>query len=215
MKKIKVWDGAIRLFHWGLVIAFCLSAYSAFQDKFGMYADMHTYAGAAVLVLVIWRILWGVVGSETAQFRNFIKGPKAITAYLKGDMPAPPGHNPLGAVSVFLMLMLLLMQAGMGLFASDGMFFSGPLTRNVDSGFASDLTRWHRWTGYSLLALAAFHLLAVLWYQIVRRTNLIWPMITGSKFVQEGVAAPAIRHWGLSVLLLALVSGAVWYLIFQ
>ncbi|NVJ99046.1 MAG: cytochrome b/b6 domain-containing protein [Alphaproteobacteria bacterium] len=210
--QIKVWDGATRLFHWALVIAFIFSVYSAFQDKYGIYAEIHTYAGVSVLALVAWRILWGIVGSDTSRFSHFVKGPNAIRAYLRGEGWDGVGHNPLGALSVVLMLVLLLAQAGMGLFASDGMFFDGPFARDAGS-WSGDLTRWHRWTGYSLMGLAGLHVLAVLWYAGLKKIQMILPIITGSKQFSKAVAAPRLRSPILALGLALGVAFAAWYFI--
>lgn len=182
-KKIKVWDGGIRLFHWSLAVLFVLSAYSAFQDKFGPYADMHFYAGYSILILVIWRILWGFFGSETARFSSFVKSPMAAVRHLKAMFGGEPytevGHSPLAGFSVVLMLVLLLVQAVMGLFASDGMIFSGPLAQDVAGSLSSDLTSWHKLLGKILIGLIIVHVVVVMLYGVLKRVNLVWPMIVG------------------------------------
>jgi len=217
MKKIKVWDGPLRLFHWALVTAFALSIYSAFQDKFGIYADMHLYAGVTILGLVSWRILWGVIGSETARFTSFIKGPKAIRAYLRVKRkPGEPypwvGHNPLGALSVTAMLTLLLVQSLLGLFASDDMLFSGPFSDKA-GGKAGLITGIHETIGYILIGLVALHILVIIGYA-ARRVNLIAPMIAGTKRAVEGTPAPKMASPLLAMVLGAGVAAAVWLIIF-
>ena len=217
-ENIKVWDLPIRLFHWLLVMLFALSAYSAFQDKFGLYATMHLYAGAGVLTLVLWRILWGIWGSDTARFSHFIKGPAAIRAYLR-KVSAPGaydtiGHNPLGAVSVLLMVLLLLVQAGLGLFATDAMMFAGPLARTITQDFAEDLTDLHEGTGYALMALIALHILVIIVYRFVRRTDLVTPMITGRRMLPKAVTRPKMRSSLMALFLLLISAGTVWLLAF-
>lgn len=208
--QVKVWDIAVRLFHWALAVAFCFSVFSAFQDKFGLYATMHTYAGLGILVLVSWRILWGLIGSDTARFSQFLMGPKAIMAYLRGEGWSGVGHNPLGALSVVLMLLLLLVQAVMGLFATDDMFFEGPLASRVGD-LAGEITELHEWLGYILMGLVGLHLLVVLWYALVRKMSLIWPMISGTKQLDKTVPAPHLRPAWLAFFLLVPVAVAVWY----
>ncbi|SDD22572.1 cytochrome b/b6 domain-containing protein [Kordiimonas lacus] len=208
---VKIWDIALRLFHWALVVAFAFSAWSAFQDKFGIYANMHTYAGVCVLILVCWRILWGLAGSESARFTSFVRGPKAIMGYLKhGDAAKCPGHNPLGAWSVVLMLLLLLAQAVMGLFATDDMFFSGPLSDQAGD-WAGRLTRWHKQTGLVLLALAGLHILVVLYYTLIKKAGLVRAMITGTKPAAK--RAPKLASPWRALAILVPLAGTLWYLI--
>lgn len=216
--KIKVWDGGTRLFHWVLVILFSLSAYSAFQDKFGIYADIHIYSGVAILALVIWRVLWGFVGSETSRFSHFLRGPKATLDYAKSAMRDAPyeriGHNPLGGLSVLLMLLLLAAQTILGLYSTDAMLFSGPLADSIDSGLAEDLTEVHELIGFTLMGLVGVHILAIIAYGVRRKADLVRPMITGTRAVNEGVSAPRIANPLLALVLFAVVAAAVWYSIF-
>lgn len=208
MQKIKVWDLATRLFHWALVIAFALSCYSAFQDKIMTGFDtMHRQAGIMVLILVVFRILWGLVGSDTARFSRFVKGPKAILNTLRGESSdSPPesvGHNPIGAVSVMVMLLLLLAQAALGLVSTDGMLFSGPLTDLVPN--AERLTLFHRLLGYSLMGLVGVHVLAIVFYKLVKKKFLLPVMITG--YQESSAEQPQIRSQWLA-LILFFISGA-------
>lgn len=211
--KIKVWDGGIRLFHWALAVLFCLSCYSAFQDKFGIHADIHFYAGYNILILVIWRILWGVWGSETARFSHFVKSPIVALHHLLATVRGAPytevGHSPMAGFSVLLMLILLLAQAVMGLFASDGMIFSGPLSADVSSSVASDLTTWHKLLGRILIGLVAVHISAVLFYVVFKRVNLVWPMITGHVRAEEGTRPPRVRSIWLALGLFLVAGGGV------
>ncbi|WP_420430527.1 cytochrome b/b6 domain-containing protein [Kordiimonas sp.] len=216
IQKVKVWDAPVRVFHWLLVIAFAFSAFSAFQDKFGIYADIHLYAGLSVLSLVVWRLMWGFVGSDTARFSQFVKGPKTTIEYTKTAFDSVPyrstGHNPLGAVSVVLMLLLLLVQAALGLYATDAMFFEGPFSHTISSRLSEDLTEVHEWTGYTLLGLIGLHILVVALYGLVRRVNLIGPMITGWSRHAEQPLKMTNAIFGFA--LLFLVGGAVWWWVF-
>lgn len=210
--RMKVWDIGLRLFHWVLVILFCLSSYSAFQDKFGTFADMHFYSGYSILILVVWRILWGLFGSETARFAAFVKSPGAAVRHLRsmlGGMPyRETGHSALAGYSVILMLLMLLAQATMGLFASDGMIFSGPLSDSVASSLSSDMTSWHKLLGRILIGFVGLHVFAVLVYLVLKRVNLIWPMISGRKEAFDGQTSPALKPAWLASLLF-LVAGAI------
>ncbi len=210
--SIKVWDICLRLFHWSLAVLFVLSAYSAFQDKFGVYADMHFLAGYTTLILVVWRIMWGLVGSDTARFSRFVASPAAamrhLTSMLKGDPYQEVGHSALAGYSILLMLVLLLTQALMGLFASDGMIFSGPLSNEVSSSLRSDLTTWHKLLGRILIGLVCLHVLAIVAYAAFKRVNLVWPMIVGKRRAAEPTAQPQLKPAWLG-LLCFVAAGAV------
>lgn len=207
-KKIKVWDGPVRLFHWTLLILFALSAYSAFQDKFGIYADIHLWSGVGVIALIVWRILWGLVGSETARFSNFVKSPRALFSYARERYHPGVGHNPIGGYSVLLLLSLLLVQAVLGLYSSDGMLFSGPLAGSD----ADDIQDIHEQLGYILFGIVGLHVAAILWYRIARKDDLVTPMVTGKK----AIAAPAPKTGSpvLAAALLLVAAAGSYYLIF-
>ena len=217
VSKVKVWDICLRLFHWSLAILFVLSSYSAFQDKFGMYADMHFLSGYIILILVIWRLMWGFMGSETARFSKFIGSPKAALNHMismfRGEPYQTLGHSPLAGYSVILMLILLLAQATMGLFASDGMLFSGPLTRVVDSGMRSDLTSMHKLLGLVLIGLVSLHVAAVLCYAAFKRVNLVWPMIVGTIKTSDK-PQPAMKPVWLGLVTFVLAGWLVCSLVF-
>ena len=217
-RKVKVWDICLRFFHWSLAILFALSAYSAFQDKFGIYADMHFYAGYTILILIVWRFIWGFVGSETARFSSFVGSPKAAIkhfgAMISGTPYSEVGHSPLAGYSVLLMLILLFAQAAMGLFATDGMIFSGPLSREVTGALSSDLTKWHKLLGLGLLYLIGLHILVICLYGLVKKANLVWPIIIGSARIGAGQDAPELRPNWLGLLLFVVAGGLVCTLVF-
>lgn len=175
----KIWDGPVRLFHWSLVGLLAFSWWSAETH----HMDWHQYSGLAICALVVFRLLWGLFGSNTARFAEFVRGPRAIWAYLRPPVPGgqePIGHNPVGAWSVILLLAILIVQVLSGLFAVDvDGIESGPMSYLVDF----DQGRWaaeiHGLSFNVLLALSALHVLAILYYLIFRRRDLIRPMITG------------------------------------
>lgn len=213
LRKAKVWDMCLRLFHWSLAILFALSAYSAFQDKFGIYADMHFYAGYSVLILVVWRIIWGFFGSETARFSHFMGSPMAalkhLSAMVRGAPYSEVGHSPLAGYSVLLILLMLLAQAIMGLFATDGMIFSGPLSREVSGSLSSSLTSWHKLLGNALLWVIGLHILAVCLYALLKKVNLVGPMITGKATLGAGQQAPSLGSNWLGLILFFVAGGIV------
>jgi cytochrome b len=209
-EKTKVWDAPVRLFHWCLAILIGLAWYSGEQDKFGIWADVHLWSGYGVIVLVSWRILWGFVGSETARFAQFVKGPAAILAYLRGKGQPYTGHNPLGALSVLILLLLPLTIAVFGLFSSDGMLFSGPFAGSN----GEDIQDIHETLGEILYWIIGLHISAVLWYALVKKTNLLLPMITGKKRLEPGQKAPSMKPPMLAGSLALMVAAAGYFIIF-
>ena len=176
--KIRIWDLPLRLFHWLLVMAVIGSFVSV---KLGGNAMIwHCRFGYIVLSLIFFRLIWGFVGTHHARFVQFIKSPKAIFAYLKNPAETP-GHSPLGAISVIVLLGLFLSQALAGLFASDDIAFDGPLVRYVASTWVELLTSFHRLNEWVLLALVGVHVGAILYYKYAKKINLISAMITGDK----------------------------------
>jgi cytochrome b len=173
-----IWDLPIRLFHWGLVALIALAWWSAEAS------DMRTHllAGAGVAGLLVFRLCWGLFGSSTARFAHFVKGPKAVLAYARSLKTAAPGigHNPMGGWSVLALLACLLALVGFGLFAvdTDGLN-SGPLSDLVDYDAGRAASHWHGFAFTILEALIGLHLLAVLFYQLIKKHGLVGAMISG------------------------------------
>ena len=186
--KIRIWDLPTRLFHWLLVMAVIGSFVSV---KLGGNAMIwHSRFGYIVLALIFFRLIWGFVGTHHARFAQFIKSPKAILAYLKNHAETP-GHSPLGAISVIVLIALFLAQALAGLFASDDIAFDGPLVKYVASTWVELLTSFHRLNEWVLLTLVGVHLGAILYYKYAKKINLISAMITGDK--EWADAAPLVQ----------------------
>ena len=178
LQTVKVWDLPTRLFHWILVMLMIAQWLTAENDSTIQY---HILGGYAVLVLVLFRVIWGFTGSDTARFRDFIRGPGAALAFVKallrGETPLYLGHNPMGGWSIVAMLVLLLIQAGTGLFANDDIMTEGPLYGWVSKGTSDWLTTIHKLNFNLLLLVIAVHISAVLFYLFVKRENLIHPML--------------------------------------
>ncbi|MEQ1601866.1 MAG: cytochrome B [Methylophilaceae bacterium] len=210
MKHVTIWDLPLRIFHWALVVFFAVAVISA---KLGGNAlEWHVYSGLAVLVLLIFRVLWGFVGSKHAKFLNFIRGPRTILAYLKGTGEKHIGHNPVGALSVIAMLLLLLFQAVSGLFSNDDIMTEGPLFALVSKDTSDYLTHLHTLNQYMLYGVLALHIGAILYYRLVKRENLVRPMLTGRKQVPISVAETHESHgnvW-IATALIASSTGFVW-----
>ena len=204
MLVIRIWDLPLRLFHWLLLLAVAGALISV---QFG-WMHWHGRFGLAVLGLITFRIVWGLIGSTHARFWKFITGPRRLLAYLKGSYH-PIGHNPLGAWSVLALLGLLLFQATSGLFATDDIAFSGPLRRAVDSSTSALLTTWHMRMEWVIYGLIALHIGAVLFHVLIKKETLIRPMITGRKPVSETSAKDAQGGGWIAVLIALAVTGLV------
>ena len=211
----KVWDVPTRLVHWALAIGIATSWWSVENKQM----DIHYWSGLTVLGLLVFRLYWGFAGPDTARFSHFIKGPAAVFGYVpklsSKDYRAAFGHNPLGALSVVALLLAIIVQVGLGLFATDtDGLFAGPLNRHIDYGAAKDVTDLHEDFFNVLLALILLHLAAIAFYLVVKRINLIGPMLTGKRR-GENLTGPAhgieqIPLWRLAIGL-ALAFGFVWF----
>lgn len=203
--KVRVWDFPVRLFHWLLVPLIAFSWWSAEEGRL----DWHRLSGYAVLTLVVFRLAWGVFGSDTARFGYFLKGPRGIGAYLSNKAEPAVGHNPLGGWSVLAMIVLLVVQTVLGLFAIDvDGIESGPLAVFVSFDQGRLAAEAHHLTFNILLALIALHLLAIVFYAVAQRNNLIGPMITGRKKLGAPLAqAPRIAPLWLAFILIIIAGG--------
>ena len=187
-KQVRVWDPALRIYHWSLatlVIANWLLA------KFGpSVMTWHFRLGYAIIALLAFRIVWGFIGPAPARFINFFPRPKAFFAYLRSFFSREPshwpGHNPIGALSVFAMLAVLIWQVGSGLIADPDDFINvGPLASEVSSATSRKAVGWHHLGANLILVLVLFHIAAIIFYRIWKGEDLIRPMITGWKWVRE------------------------------
>lgn len=207
--RVRVWDFPTRAFHWALALAVLGSVVSA---KIGGNAmEWHQRFGYGVLALLAFRLAWGLVGGRWSRFASFLFSPAAVWRYLRGR-PLPGerldvGHSPLGALSVFALLAVLLVQVGTGLVSDDEIAFVGPLNRFVSSDLALAATGWHKSNGETLLlVLVGLHVAAIAWYALVRKTRLLPPMWHGDKLLPPGT--PASRDDLPSRLLALVLAGA-------
>jgi cytochrome b len=213
---IPVWDLPTRLFHWLLLVMVAVSFSTGSIG--GNAMQYHEWSGFAILVLLVFRVCWGFAGSRASRFSDFVKGPAAVwryaTALVRGKSERYLGHNPLGGWSVLALLLVLLIQAVTGLFANDDIITEGPLYLWVSKPLSDWLTGVHRLNRYLIMALAAIHIAAVLFYLLVKRENLIKPMITGTKqWPGGGTAPPAAPIW-LAVAIAAILISALYILIY-
>ena len=209
--RVPVWDAPTRLFHWALALLVVVSFTTGKLG--GSWMGWHLKSGYAILALLAFRIAWGFVGSDTARFPHFLRGPRAAVLYARqlvaGAPPSSPGHNPLGGWMVVLMLAILLLQAATGLFADDEVRAQGPLAVLVSEATVRQMTQVHSVNEWIVVGVVIVHVVAIAAYQWGLRRDLVGPMVHG------GTGAPASRlspSW-LAALLLALAAAAVYYLV--
>ena len=179
---VRVWDLPTRVFHWALVCAVIGLITSA--QIGGEAMAWHFRFGYAVLTLLLFRILWGLTGGHWSRFASFIYSPATILGYLKGQGKPEHaiGHNPLGSLSVFAMLGILLLQVGSGLFSDDEIAAAGPLVSLAPSAWVSLATHYHTAIGkLILLGLVLLHVGTILFYRFKKGENLVKPMVNGDK----------------------------------
>jgi cytochrome b len=207
--KAEVWDLPTRLFHWLLAALVGFSWWSA-ENR---HLEWHIWSGIAIFTLLVFRLLWGLFGSSTARFANFVRGPRHVHAYVTGTRSwSGPGHTPLGALSVLALLLVTAAQVGLGLFASDEDGLNqGPLAALVSNAASDTASQIHGVLFYVLLALIALHVAAILFYRLVRGKKLVMPMITGGAQLDPGVAPmrPA-KAWVAVLCLLVAIGIARW-----
>jgi len=178
----RVWDLPTRIFHWALV--FCVVALVVTGNIGGNAMAWHFRSGYAVLSLLLFRVVWGLIGGRWSRFTSFIYAPSTILSYLKG-LGRPEhsvGHNPLGAGSVFAMLFFLLAQVGTGLFSDDDIANSGPLSKFVSNAMVSSATWYHKEVGKRIIVvLVILHVVAILFYLFKKKENLVKTMFHGDK----------------------------------
>lgn len=179
---VRVWDLPTRLFHW--LLAACIVGSVVTGHIGGGLMEWHARIGYAVLSLLLFRLVWGFAGGHWSRFATFVYGPGSVAAYLRGQ-PHPDhlvGHTPLGALSVFAMLMLLLAQVASGLVSSDEISFYAPLNRFVSDAQAALATRYHKRVGqWIIVALVLLHIGAIVYYRTRRHQDLVGPMLRGDK----------------------------------
>lgn len=213
----RVWDIPVRIFHWLLVLAF-IGAY--ITNRAGVeYFKYHLWCGYTVVVLVCFRIVWGLVGTRHARFWNFVRGPVHTLRYalelLRGTETHYAGHNPLGAIMVLVLLATLLLQSLTGLFSNDEIFNFGPLYGYISNELSLKLTSLHRILFYWILGAVALHILAVIAHRVIKGENLVSAMFTGSKpadHVKPQDEIKSSRLWLALFVLAAVIAILAWYI---
>jgi cytochrome b len=205
MQRIQIWDLPIRVFHWALVV--CVAGAFISVNIGGNAMEWHGRFGLTVLGLLVFRIVWGFVGSTYARFSQFVRGPVTIKAYLRGEWQGE-GHNPLGALSVLGLLGTLTLLVSTGLFANDDIAFEGPLYSLVGKDLSDKLVGIHRLIEPLIILLVVAHVGAIGFYARIKKQNLVKPMITGWKV---GSGETARGGGGIAFVVALLVAmGAVY-----
>lgn len=206
LNKIKVWDLPTRLFHWALAIGFIVSFVSIKIDDM----DLHIASATCILGLLVFRLLWGFFGSRTSRFTQFVPSPRRLLNYLKnkGTDEDNIGHSPLGALSVIALLVFMLLQLLTGLVADDEIYTTGPLRDWVSSDFSSWATSKHVLLADILQGLIVLHIVAILFYWAVKRSNLIKPMITGYKTLAANSTHNTYGTYNKAVAIITIIIAA-------
>ena len=222
-KIIRVWDLPIRVFHWLLVLCIIGSLVSVNLGENAI--EWHAYFGYSVLTLLIFRIVWGFVGSTHARFASFLPNRESVLNYLQGKAPRVLGHNPIGALSVFALLFVLSVQVLTGLFVDDEITFQGPLAKYVPNWVVSFLSEIHEGNQVVIYILITIHIAAILYYKKFKGEDLIKPMISGDKEIdlsEEANYLPSdlgraskdgALQRGLALVLLSLIAVVVGYFV--
>ena len=199
--RIRLWDLPTRLFHW--LLALCVAAALISAQIGGDFMDWHGRIGLFIVGLVVFRLVWGVMGSTYARFAQFFPTPARLKAFKSGAWRGV-GHNPLGALSVLALLGLLAFQATSGLFSNDDISYVGPLADLVSKDMSNRLTGLHKLASNGIYLLIGLHLVAIVFYALVKKDNLVKPMVTGWKDVEQADQVPAATGGGALALIVAL-----------
>ena len=195
--KQPVWDLPVRLFHWLLVGLIAFSWWSVKND----HTDWHICSGLSILTLLLFRLMWGFVGSSTARFASFVRGPRHILRFLRGDWRGI-GHTPLGALSVVALLLATSVQVGLGLFNEDeDGLYAGPLANLLSPDTTDKIRDLHELNFYLLLGLIVMHLGAIVFYRL-RGKHLTKPMITGRAATDPDAEAMRPGKWWAALICL-------------
>lgn len=210
---MRVWDAPTRLFHWTIVI---LIAVSYFSMKFD-YVQVHYLSGYTMMTLLLFRLCWGLFGSETSRFRQFMRSPlegfRHLADFTKREPDREIGHNAAGGWMVLIMLLVLALQVGTGLFAGDPVEGGGPFVDQIAKAPQKLLSNIHAINFNIILGLIALHVVAILAYAAVKRHDLVRPMITGKKRLPANTRQPRFASPVLAIAILAGAGIVVWALV--
>ena len=214
--RTRIWDLPTRLFHWLLA---ALVIFSFTTGKLGGdWLTWHFRSGYAIASLLLFRLLWGFAGSRYARFASFLPSPSRVWRTLRSTgpdaLPASAGHSAVGTLSVYALLIVLAVQISTGVFTNDGTFTEGPWVKFVSSALSDRLSTVHYYNHWLVIGLTVLHVAAIGFYFLVRRDDLITPMLTGDKL---GLAAPAAEDGAMirlrAAVLAIAAAGLVAYLV--
>ncbi|KMT65048.1 cytochrome b/b6 domain-containing protein [Catenovulum maritimum] len=215
MKKVKIWDGATRFFHWALV----LNIFAAWYTIENRLIDLHEIFGHCLIALLVFRVCWGLFGSSTARFKHFIVHPIVAFRYLKQSLRLQVhhevGHNPAGGWMIIIMILVIGFQVISGLFSNNDLGFSGALSDYVSKDMSDTLTQLHGINFDILLAIIWLHLVAVFFYVLVKKDNLIKTLLTGKKQLTKTPDTPLyFAPFSLGIIFM-LIAGVFSYWLFK
>ncbi len=209
----RVWDAPTRLFHWAVVMLVCASWVTQHEN----WMDQHVVCGFAMTTLLLFRLIWGFVGSDTARFTRFLKSPAAALQHLarlyRGEPDHEIGHNAAGGWMVLVMLGLLCVQAGTGLCANDEVSTEGPLAELVGPGNSDWLSHIHAVNFRLIEAAIALHVLAILAYRVLRGHRLVAPMVTGNKRLPDTLPIPRMASTAKAAAALCVAAALVAFVV--
>ena len=209
MQRMKVWDLPVRVFHWAIVLLILAAWVTQYLNKM----DVHMWIGEWILALLLFRIVWGFVGSDTARFARFLRSPAAALRHLAHLRRREPdreiGHNAAGGWMVLVVLALIGVQTGTGLFSNDDGDTEGPLMHLVSKDRSDWLSHIHHLNFKAIEAVIVLHVLAIAAYAVLKRQNLLRPMVTGTKLMPAEAVAPRLVNPIWAVVTLAVAFGVV------
>jgi cytochrome b len=195
-----VWDLPVRLSHWLLAALIGFSWWSVKNH----HVEWHIWSGIAILTLLLFRLMWGFVGSSTARFATFVRGPGQLVRYLRGDWRGI-GHSPLGALSVLALFAVTAIQVGLGVFNEDeDGLYAGPLAHLLSPDSTEKIREFHEFNFDALMVLIGLHVAAILYYRLVRGNKLTKAMITGRATIDPAAEAMRPGKWWAALICLAL-----------
>ncbi len=215
-QNVRIWDLPTRIFHWSL--AGCVLASVVTANLGGNAMVWHFRSGYAILTLLTFRVVWGVLGGHWSRFASFIFSPAALGRYLRGQSHAQElhdvGHSPLGALSVFAVLGILTAQVATGLFADDEIANTGPLIKFVSGATSLMLTKWHKTYGqWTIVTLVVLHVAAIAFYVLKKKRDLLSAMVSGNKVLPASTPSstdsPSSRLGAVAVFALC-SAGVAW-----
>ena len=215
MRRIMVWDLPVRLFHWVLVALILAAWVTQYLDRM----NLHVWIGEWILTLLLFRVVWGFIGSDTARFTWFLRSPLAAFRHLahlgRREPDREVGHNAAGGWMVLVMLALIGLQAGTGLFSNDDSDTEGPLMHLISKDRSDWLSHIH-YLNFKLIEwVIVLHVVAIALYAVLKRHNLVRPMVTGTKLMPADVVAPRLVNPLWALVVLAIAFGVVVWIVKQ